>query len=255
MKYLLTGCTALCLFGCGGGGGGSGAVSPTPASTDIASPGGYWIGADSELEPVVMLVSERGDFHMFRWLFDASVGILSVRDSNTVNGSLGISEVPGVQSSSGLSDCKLTGSVNERISMFLDVRCRDSQEQAVLTTLSVEYDSRYERNSSLSTIAGNYQFDIGNVFNIAGDGQIFSQEGQTGCITLGEVSIIDGRFNAYAIELIFIECPGLDRSIYYETMNGLAMLDNSVTPERLVYSVSGTTEENIVVISGWADRL
>lgn len=255
MKYLLTGCMTLWLFGCGGGGGDGGAALSTPTPVEVASPGGYWIGADSELEPVVMLVSELGDFHVFRWLFDESVGSLSVNDSDTVNGVLGISGMPGGQSSSGLTDCKLTGSVNERVSMLLDVRCRSSQDQEVLTTLSLEYDTRYDRESSLSTIAGNYQFDIGNVFNIAGDGQIFSQEGQTGCITLGEVSLIDDRFNAYEIELIFIECPGLDRSVYYETLAGLAMLDNTVTPERLVYSVSGTAEENFVVISGWADRL
>ena len=202
-----------------------------------------------------MLVSEKGDFHIFRWLFDDSVGVLSVNDADTVNGVLGISGVPGVVNASGQTDCKLTGSVNERVSMLLDVRCRDSQEQEVLTTLSVEYDTRYDRESSLSTMAGNYQSDIGNVFNIAGDGQIFSQEGQTGCITLGEVSVIDDRFNAYAIELIFIGCPGLDRTVYFETLAGLAMLDDTVTPERLVYSVSGQAEENFVVISGWADRL
>ena len=254
MKYLLTACMALCLFGCGGSGS-SGTVSSTPAPVEVSSPGGYWIGVDSELEPVVMLVTERGDFHIFRWLFDDSVGVLSVNVSDTVNGALSISGVLGVQFSSGMTDCKLTGSVSERVSMLLDVRCRDTQEQEVLTTLSVEYDTRYDRDSSLSTIAGNYQFDIGNVFNIAGDGQIFSQEGQTGCITLGEVFAIDDRFNVYDIELIFIECPGLDRSVFYETFAGLAMLDDTVTPERLVYSVSGTADENFVVISGWADRL
>ena len=255
MKYLLlTGCMALCLFGCGGGGdGGTVFSAPTPVVT--ASPGGYWIGADTELEPVVMLVSELGDFHVFRWLFDRSVGTLSVNESDTVNGALGISGMPGGQSSSGLTDCKLTGSVNERVSMLLDVRCRNTQDQEVLTTLSVEYDTRYDRESSLSTIAGNYRFDIGNVFNITGDGQIFSQEGQAGCITLGDVWLIDDRFNAYEIELIFIECPGVDRTLYYETLTGLAMLDNTVTPERLIYSVSGETENNFVVISGWADRL
>lgn len=220
-----------------------------------ASPGGLWIGVDSNAEPVAMLTSEEGLFYFLSGPFDDSTGLLGIMNGDSVNGVMGNPENSGDIGSSGRTDCKLTGSVNERVSMLLDVRCRGSQEEEVLTTLSLEYDPRYERSSSLEQVAGNYQLDFGSVLNIAGDGMIFSQDGRTGCMTIGEVKIIDPRFNVYEIEMIFIECPGVDRLVYHETLFGIAMLDETFTPERLIFSVSDVIEEKLIVISGWADRL
>ena len=61
------------------------------------------------------------------------------------------------------TDCKLSGSIVERSSMTLDVQCRTEENQQVITTLNLNYDIRYQRDSALATIAGNYDYSAGTV--------------------------------------------------------------------------------------------
>jgi hypothetical protein len=63
----------------------------------------------------------------------------------------------------------------------------------------------YERDSSLATIAGNFETLDPNsgtmiMLNINTDGTIFVQVPSTGCVLNGAVELIDSRFNAYRFE-------------------------------------------------------
>ena len=50
--------------------------------------------------------------------------------------------------------CVLTGTVNERISLSLSLECTDAAGTARSASVTLGYDSDYERDSSLALIAG-----------------------------------------------------------------------------------------------------
>jgi hypothetical protein len=254
MKHLVIFCLALALVGCDGSSN-SGTRSAVPNSVANASPGGFWVGMDSNSEAVEILAAEDGVFFFQRGPFADSVGVLGVANGDSINGVMDVTQQYGDFGAAGRVECKLTGSVNARISMLLDVRCRSSQDKEILTTLFLEYDPRYDRGSSLQQITGSYLFDFGSVINITGDGMIFGQDSQTGCLATGKITILDPRFSVYEIALNFATCPGVDSELYNQSMIGLALLDETLMPERLVFSVSGVVNEDLSVFTGGAERL
>ena len=123
--------------------------------------------------------------------------------------------------------------------MTLDVDCSGAGGERLQWTMNMTYVNSYERDSSLAIIAGNYQ-DINAVLSIAGDGSYFSQDPVTNCVINGQVSIIDSNFDVYAVESTYSDCIGDYESLNGAVVLGLAMLDNSVSPE--VLSILGTAE-------------
>lgn len=242
-----------CSSGSGSDGLGSSGLAESP--TSIASPGGLWTGVDSDTNPVTLLVNEEGIFFFLRGPLVKSSGILTVTSSESLRGILLLSnEFDNSQLQVG-SDCNLTGLIEERVSLTLDIRCRDSQTTGILTTLTLAYDARYDRDSSLSTVAGNfYHFHNGSVLNIVDDGTVFSQDGAS-CLTNGRINVATSAYNVYGIDLQFTNCPGLGSSAIGENFSGLAMLDDTATPERLIFSVANARADQYTIILSWADRL
>jgi hypothetical protein len=261
MRSALVPLLALTIVSCSNSGGGSSglgsnSLAVSPASTQtIASPGGLWTGVDSDSNPVTLLVNEEGFFFFLRGPLVKGTGVLTVTSSESLRG---VMLLPNEFDTSQLVtrlDCNLTGQIEERASLTLDVRCRDSQLTGDLTTLSLAYDARYDRDSSLSTIAGNfYYYQIGSVLNIAGDGAVFSQNSKN-CLTNGRITIMNSTYNVYRIDLQFTSCSGLGSSVNGDTYSGLALLDDSATPERLTFIVSNDRADRYATILGWVDRL
>lgn len=100
------------------------------------------------------------------------------------------------------------------------------------------YDSLYDRDSSLSVIAGNYD-DFGVVLNVAANGVIFEQVPSTGCIINGQASIINSQFNAYDVSITYSNCVGNFAVLNGATFTGLGILDNTVTPEQVTVGLTG----------------
>ena len=125
-------------------------------------------------------------------------------------------------------DCTLEGTVSTRVSMQVAVVCTDPAGAATTTPLTFLYDSRYDTDSSLALIAGNYTIPVNaaaNSLNINGDGTLFGvyQNGQR-CTVNGRVATIDQNFNLYRFEMLFSGCTVLPQ---FEgvTMTGFATLD------------------------------
>ena len=112
-----------------------------------------------------------------------------------------------------------------------------------------------KRNSSLATIAGNYDDGAGNVLNIAADGTVFEQDAGTSCVTNGQVSIYNSAFNLYSIVFDLGNCMGQDATLNGSTFRGWATLDNTVAPEQLLIAADGDVGGNIVSIVELADRI
>ena len=109
------------------------------------------------------------------------------------------------------------------------------------TTVSTIYDAIYERGSSLDTVAGVYTtFDIfgdPSSFAIDANGAISGQS-NSGCVTNGQVAIIDGLFNAYDVSLVVSDCAALNGSY-----DGLGITqDSDATDDEFPFAVfSGQT--------------
>jgi hypothetical protein len=244
----------------GSSGGRSSGDSSRAPSVEIASPGGLWIGTNTEGEHVSALVDEYGEFYFLAGPFAKAKGLLTVINQDNVNGQFQLAQEPGVSApdASPGADCKLDGSISERASMTLDVSCRQTQNQEVFTVLMLSYDELYSRDSSLEIIAGLYDYENGSVLSIGDDGAIFGQNPETECVINGQVAIVDSSYNAYEIQLTYSNCSLLNTNFNGETFFGIATLDNRASPQELVFVVSNEVneiDELFVVIIGSAVRL
>ena len=206
------------LAGCSGGGGG-GDYSSTPATSSPApiqqSAGGLWFAITGGTSAMSLMIAETGELHVTTPPSGTTgpgfgFGTVTVA-GNRVDGSyktrvLGSQAAPASTS----FDCTLTGTVATRTSMQLTTACVDSGGASSTATLSFMYDARYEEDSSLASIAGNYTLPINpatNTLNINGDGTLFGvyQNGPR-CTMNGTVSIINADFNLYRFEMVFSNC-------------------------------------------------
>lgn len=212
---------------------------------------------DTDGEVVVVVAGEDGLFFFLDGRFREGSGILSVTGGETVTGILLLPQERGLETPGDKlnSDCNLTGSITERQSMTLEVKCRTVDDQQVFTTLALNYDTRYERVSSLATIAGNYDYSEGMVLNIDANGVVFGQDAVTGCVISGQVTITNMAFGLYDIEWGSINCVGQDSVLNGKGFFGLALLDNTVIPEQLIIAVSSDVQDAFISIISFAERL
>jgi len=234
----------------GGGSGGGGNMSP----------GGHWVGITSEGEDVLgaimfALVTETGSIH-FRIGGRYGVGVLSVSNGNDVSGNFQFVTNPSGPSfpdGTTQSDCTVSGTVRERITMSITGDCTTTAGlQFQLTVPNLTYGPFiYERASSLATIAGMY--DIGRaVMDIAADGTIFAQEAFTNCVINGQVNIIDPAFNFYDFQISYSSCTGPDADLNGATFVGIGYLLEITNPSppdfSTVLGVTAIGEVNGVMV-------
>lgn len=228
------------LHGCGGGGGGSPSPSvPPPVANQ--SPGGLWFGTDSGGSVVVAFVTETGRFHFIDEFLNQGAGILNVNNGDNIASNFQLVAFTGstFQDGTTLADCTLSGMVTERQTMTITVNCTTTAGLQNQIMAVLNYDTLYERNSSLATIAGMFVDLSGIVTTISSDGTFFKQDPVTGCVTNGQFSIIDSNFDLYDIEFGLSNCTGQFAIFNGTSFVGLATLDNTFSPELLVASTIG----------------
>lgn len=240
---------------CGGGGGGNLSLFPQPVPN--VSPGGFWSGVDSNDGDIAAVVTETGRFH-FLTLDDLSQGsgVLTVSNGNDVHGNFYLVTMLGLvfQDGTTLAECSLSGTVVERQTMTVSVHCTTTAGLQLQSTATLDYDAGYERDSSLSTIAGNYD-GITSVLNVAGDGSIFAQDAATGCVVNGQIGIINAAFNTYDLEFMYSSCLGQEAILNGSSFSGIALLDNTVDPEVLVAAATGDVAGVLVSFIQFSDRI
>jgi hypothetical protein len=154
-----------------------------------------------------------------------------------------------------LADCTLSGTVTERQTMSVTVNCTTTAGLQDQITVVLDYNALYERDSSLATIAGIYDDGSGVVTDIASDGTIFEQDPVSGCVTIGQVSVIDPAFNAYDFQFGFSNCIGQDTILNGSNFVGIGILDNIVTAEVLIVAATGDIAGTLVSMVIVAERL
>ena len=232
----------LVVSGCGGGGNlpipdiGSPEPPEPPAE---ASPGGVWQGTSSLGFAVVGLVSESGQFHFIQGDRTQLVGGLTTSgDELSANfvGYVSFGQKFDDGSTTGVGS--LSGNLDERSSISADIDFTTSRGAASQSTIALSYDPNYERDSSLESVAGNYLDTERNVvINVNNDGELFSQDPESHCITNGTVSVIDLAFNLYRVQYTFSNCKGHEKELNGTVAEGLATLDDTRSPEAMIMAV------------------
>jgi hypothetical protein len=240
----------LALAGCGSGSS-SPAVAVVPAAATNESAGGFWVGTDSDDQAVIAVVSEGGLFYFLDGRFETGFGLLNVINGDFVHGVFQPPLEPGVEFPLEVStnECKVSGTVSERDFMTLDVQCKTEENQQVLTTLDLNYDIRYERDSSLASIAGDYGYTAGMVLSVDTIGSVFGQDAITGRVIDGQVTVINPEYNLYDVEWSEVCCVGGDTELVARVFSGFALLDNSVNPEQLIIAVSRPRDNSAAYLS------
>jgi hypothetical protein len=237
MRYL-TILTTLILAACGGGGGGSGGstVAPPPVNQSV---GGVWEGTDSDGDDIVGLVTEDGAFH-FIDPFGQGFGTASVSNGNEVSATYTYVADLGTTFSDGSTSasCTFTGTVVERQSLTVNSECTSTTGNTSQVSVTLAYNALYNRSANLATIEGLYD-DLGDVLSIDSAGLLFEQDATDGCVLNGQVSVVDPAFNAYEVEFLVEGCNAGLQELNGTTWSGIATLDNTVSPEELIFGVVG----------------
>jgi hypothetical protein len=226
---------------CGGGGGGSvtlplgpGPPDIPPVTTDVPV-GGWWMGTtmlttgQQEKLELLALVAEDGRAYFLQQdgvMFWGTLQSSRDRVTSTLVGAglLGTPLWDGSASGTGT----VSGTIWERSTIVGTQDFTTTAGGRTVSSLALTYQSMYDDNSSLATIAGNYADALGlsgGVLNIASNGTLFLQDPASGCVINGQVSIINAAYNAYGIRFSYSSCTGLDSALNGVTFTGLAGYD------------------------------
>lgn len=202
-------------------------------------PSGTWRGTDAAGRDVLLLVSAGGTFQYVDGAQNQGSGYFTPVSRVAADFDLVTPLDQPFADGSTLANCSLTGSLVIEVSMDLDLSCETAGGLEFATTLALEYDPVYERDSSLQAVSGNYQTHAGNVLSIAPDGLLFLQDAATGCVVNGQVSVITMAANLYNVALQYDSCTGADERLNGSQFYGFAQLDDTRPPEVLVIAVIG----------------
>jgi len=230
---------ALLLISCGGGGSGIGGAPPPGSS---ASPGGFWRGTDSVSGlQVTGLVDESGNFHFLRGDGVQYVGTAEVNQSSLTANIEGFAPL-GFQFSDGSrhGTGSIAATLQPRKTITATTKFQTDSGNASSGTLNLTFDAVYNRASSLATLSGNFANSTNNVVvTVGSNGTLFSQDSVSGCVLNGSVSVINASYNAYRIQFDYANCAGQSSPLNGIQFSGLATLDNTVVPERIIVGATG----------------
>lgn len=199
---------------CGGDDGGGSSVPP-PAPEPDMSPGGIWYGtAQSDFSgttDVVGLVTEAGQGIIIE-LDTASMYTTSLSvDGAQYSGELRGYAAPGYVFPDGstLATGSMEGDIEERNRLSGSFTLAGSGG-----SFDLHYDrDSYEQTASLAIATGTWGYQLSSGYSVSvginANGQLFGSDSD-GCQFNGSISIPDGDYNAYAIQITVSSCPGVN---------------------------------------------
>lgn len=263
MRQLIFSATLMaCVAACGGGGGPSELPGP-PGPSAAQSPGGIWFGTDSAGESVVFYIAETGELrttlHPDATIFVSfGRGDVNVTSTNVVTGSF---ELRGTLSPSTFQrgedlGCSVSGSVQERQTLSVDVACSDSNGVVYDEALTLMYDPNvYGRDSSLDDLVGNYTLEFQpdtNSLTVAADGTLFGMfHNSAHCTINGSASVIDTNYTFLKITWTMTACTDLFGIYEGTVMSGFAMANLAPTgdPDSYYFLLTGQSQDGLFSVS------
>jgi hypothetical protein len=214
------------------------------------SPGGHW-STIHQGSRVNFYIAETGIVRAVIETAPATIPMIGAGTVNTtatgsVSGSLQAIDDQLVGKELG---CALSGVLEERTMLELDVTCSDDAGIVYDESLTMTPQPEYGVDSSLADIAGNYALSISaapNSLNITADGTIFGVWDTVGqqCTVNGLVSVIDPDYNLLGIEWRFADCSGPFPYFEEAQLTGLAIQRTSSSWPAGTYSFILTGKSN-----------
>src|SRR5882757_3939329 len=238
------------LNGCGGGGS---TVGGGGGPTDNAISGGIWRGQESVSGlQVTGLVDESGNFHFIRGDSVQYVGVAKTSGGNVTADIEGITPLGYAFADGSVHGTgSLSGTIAARKTITSTTQFKTDLGNANSGTLNLTFDALYNRASALSTLSGNFTNTANNVVVTVGtNGSLFSQDAVSGCVLNGTASTINANFNLYKVQFDFANCAGTSSALNGLDFTGVATLDNTVTPERIIVgatAISGNRKFSAVL--------
>jgi hypothetical protein len=225
------------------GSGSDPANSATPPAPVNQLPGGLWYGtitSDTAMgaEDVIAMVSEDGEFRIITISLLQMSGILTVSGASATGDGRAFASPGGTwPDGSTVGDVEIAATVDERDTMS-GAYSTSTNESG---TFDLLYDPLYERDSSLGLLTGMWTAydDFGNpdvTFSVQGGGS-FDGQNALGCTSAGQFSIIDARFDLYAVQSTVSGCA------IAGDYSGLAVVADLIAPnDTMIFAVdNGTT--------------
>lgn len=128
----------------------------------------------------------------------------------------------------------LTGALQERQSISATAQLTTDGGTTTSGTLDLTFDPLYDQPSSTAAVAGMYLDSQAEGFPIFIDANGSIQQSELICQNGGQISVIDASYNVYRI-LLTSHCDNGSSS----SVSGLATLETSTTPVRLLISTVG----------------
>jgi len=223
---------AATLVACGGG--------STPPAHPIqgVSPGGIWRGTDSASGLAITgLVDETGAADFIRADDAQFVGQVSTLANSIALTADAYAEIDkAFPDGSTRGSWSMTGTIQERQAITAATSFVTAGGNSAQGTLNLTFDGLYHRPSSLAAVAGEFAPVNGLPYLIYPGGSI-SQSALI-CETSGQISILNAAYNLYHIQLTN-SCDNGSGGHNVANVSGLATLDNTVSPERLVLGLTG----------------
>jgi hypothetical protein len=190
---------------------------------------------------VTGIVDESGNFNFVRGDGVQYVGVASVLGLSLTANIEGIVP-PGFAfpDGSGHGTGTITATIQARQTISASTKFQTDLGSVSTGTLNLTFDTLYNRPSSLTTLSGNFTNAANSVVvTVGSNGALFSQDSVSGCVLNGTASVINATFNAYKVTFNYANCVGQASALNGVQFSGLATLDNTVVPERIVGGVTG----------------
>ncbi len=266
MRYVwLLNFLLISMTGCGGGSGGAATtqIAGTTGSGGTQSPGGIWFGRDSANESVVLYIAETG---MLRTTLhpQGSIipsfggGTVSVSSNNVVTGTFEVrgDRMPFTGQPNEDLGCGISGIVQERQVLSVDVTCSDSGGVVYEEALQLMYDPNvYERDSSLDDLAGEYTLEFQpdtNSLSIAVDGTLFGMfNNGARCSVEGIATVIDAEYTFIEVTWTMSGCTNQIGNYEGTQMSGFALADPNPAgrPGSYYFLLTGQSPDGLYSIS------
>lgn len=193
----------------------------------MQSPGGQWLGLDSQARLVNLLISENGDLRGFVEIGSGmeppsfTTGTVSIANGDQLAGAMrgqDLLSLPPINLPGGpiilplpaMISCSLSGTVVERVSFTAQISCSDDNALVYDESVMLMSQPDYQKSSSLEAIAGNYTLapkPATNTLNITADGTVFGMyDNGPSCTVNGLASIIDDRFSLLDVSWTLSSC-------------------------------------------------
>lgn len=245
--FILALVTLAFLSACSGGssGGGGNSSVPVPVATNA---GGLWTGSSSAggmsiyIEGIITedgegrFVDENGTQYIVTSISGTDGDI---RINFNAYAQFGYVFLNGSTSGTG----SITGTVREK-STFSGSFSFSTGESG---TVSFDYDSLYDRDSSLANIEGQWNEGFG-IMVVDPDGSFFEQD-QFGCVYNGQASIINPTYNAFRLTMTVSSCGSENGS--YQGLGVLADLNAVGDEDMLIVQMNS----NALIFTTWLERL